>query len=504
MYISSSRATATPRSPGTGTETDPATTTATGAAGPEGPAGPAGPGAPAEPGAPPKATARTRATARVSPNVLALGSVSLVTDISSEMITAVLPMYVIFTLGLSPLQFGALNGMYVGVTALVRVAGGHAADRWQRRKLVAGGGYALSAVCKLGLLAAGSSVPVLGAVIAADRTGKGLRTGPRDALISLSSTPQTLGRSFGVHRALDTVGAFLGPLVAFALLLATPGRYDTVFVVSFGIAALGVLMLVLLVRERRTPAPAGGPAERAGLRDVLALLRHRAYLRVGLAAVLLSAVVIGDSFVYLLLQERLGVPEQYFPLLPLGTAGGYLLLAVPMGRLADRVGRLRVFAAGHGALLAGCLLLFLPWGGIAPIVAVLALHGVFYASTDGVLMAAVGPMVPERLRAGGLSLIQTAQSVAALAASVLFGACWSLWGLRTALAAALVALAVASALAVWILPWRTERRGLDGTAGTDSADSAAGNAEDTGTGTGTEAVAGAVAGDRENSEGNAE
>ncbi|WP_051813170.1 MFS transporter [Streptomyces sp. NRRL S-340] len=445
MYISSSRA-ATPRSPapGTGSGPDPRA---------------AAPPAPAAPQAPPGAGRRARATARVSPTVLALGSVSLVTDVSSEMITAVLPMYVIFTLGLSPLQFGALNGMYVGVTALVRLAGGHAADRWQRRKLVAGSGYALSAVCKLGLLAAGSSVPLLGAVIAADRTGKGLRTGPRDALISLSSTPATLGRSFGVHRALDTAGAFLGPLVAFALLLATPGRYDTVFVVSFGVAVLGVLMLALLVQERRAPAAAGEPERRAGLRDVLALLRHRAYLRVGLAAVLLSAVVIGDSFVYLLLQERLGVPEQYFPLLPLGTAGGYLLLAVPMGRLADRAGRLRVFAAGHLALLTGCLLLFLPWSGPAPVVVVLALHGVFYAATDGVLMAAVGPLVPERLRAGGLSLIQTAQSVAALASSVLFGACWSLWGLRTALAAALAALAVASVLAVWILPWRAERRG---------------------------------------------
>lgn len=249
MYIASSRSTPTP---GSTDSTDSADGTEPAVAGETATETPATPGK----------------RAAVAPNVLALGSVSLITDISSEMITAVLPMYVIFTLGLSPLQFGALNGMYFGVTALVRLAGGHAADRWQRRKLVAGSGYALSALCKLGLFAAGSSVPVLGAVIAADRTGKGLRTGPRDALISLSSTPETLGRSFGIHRALDTTGAFLGPLVAFGLLLANPDRYDTVFVASFCIAAFAVVILALTVRDRRpspwTPRTARPPAPRCG------------------------------------------------------------------------------------------------------------------------------------------------------------------------------------------------------------------------------------------------
>lgn len=122
----------------------------------------------------PKGTAR-----RVSGNVLALGMVSMVTDISSEMVTAVLPVYLVLGLGLSPLQFGVLDGLYSGVTALVRLAGGHVADRFGRFKAVAGFGYGLSAVCKLGLLAAGSSVGAIGAVLAADRTGRGC--GPRPA-----------------------------------------------------------------------------------------------------------------------------------------------------------------------------------------------------------------------------------------------------------------------------------------------------------------------------------
>ncbi|MFC1413272.1 MFS transporter [Streptacidiphilus sp. N1-12] len=404
---------------------------------------------------PASGSAPARSRASVAPNVLALGSVSLVTDISSEMITAVLPMYLIYTLGLNPLQFGALNGMYFGVTALVRLAGGHAADRRRRRKLVAGVGYGLSALCKLGLLAAGSSVPLLGAVIAADRTGKGLRTAPRDALISLSSTPETLGRSFGVHRALDTTGAFLGPLAAFGLLLVAPDRYDTVFVASFCVAAFAVLMLVLLVRDRRQALDA---AEPASLRGALGLLLLPGFRRVCLGAALLGAVTLSDSFVYLLLQQRLAIAAAYFPLLPLGTAAGYLLLAVPLGRVADRLGRLRVFLGGYGALLGAYLLLFGPLGGVALLAVTLVLHGLFYAATDGVLMAAVGPMLPEQLRASGMALVQTGQAVAALGSSVLFGAAWTRWGLHPAVALALAALVAAVLAALWILPLRDEGR----------------------------------------------
>ena len=433
MYISSTRA----NSPGASVSTDSAVL-----------AGAAGPGSPD-----PDASAPARTRAAVAPNVLALGSVSLVTDISSEMITAVLPMYVIFTLGLSPLQFGALNGLYFGVTALVRLAGGHAADRWQRRKLVAGSGYALSALCKLGLLTAGSSVSALGVVIAADRTGKGLRTGPRDALISLSSTPETLGRSFGVHRALDTVGAFLGPVVAFGLLLANPERYDSVFVASFGIAAFGVVMLAVLVRDRTEAVDRENPVSVGAALRLLLLPRFR---RVCFAALLLGVVALSDSFVYLLLQQRLDISAEYFPLLPLGTTAAYLLLAVPFGQLADRVGRIRVFVGGYAALLCAYLMLFGPVGGVVLLLPTLALHGLFYAATDGVLMAAVGPMVPAHLRASGMALIQTGQSVALLASSVLFGAAWDRWGLHTAIALAVVSLAAAILAALWILPLAKE------------------------------------------------
>ncbi|GAA4530609.1 MFS transporter [Amycolatopsis samaneae] len=393
---------------------------------------------------------RKPALRRVSANVVALGMVSLVTDISSEMVTAVLPLYLVLGLGLNPLQFGLLDGLYAGATAVVRLLGGHAADRWGRLKAVAGFGYGLSAVCKLGLLAAGSSVAAIGAVLAADRTGKGLRTAPRDALISLSSDPATLGRSFGVHRAMDTVGAFLGPLVAMAVLWLSLGNYQAVFFTSFCVAAIAVLLLGLFVRDRRSDLE---QRARTTVRAALGLLRDAPFRRISIWAALLGLVTIGDSFVYLVLQRRWSVEPQLFPLLPLGTAGVFLLLAVPLGRLADRVGRWAVFLAGHVALGAALLILAGPTGGIWIAVCALALHGAFYAATDGVLMAAAGPMLPAGLRATGMAVIQTGQAVARMASSVLFGLAWTVWDLRPAVFVAAGVLLVAVLAAAVVKPW---------------------------------------------------
>ncbi|MFJ6082188.1 MFS transporter [Streptomyces sp. NPDC092369] len=405
----------------------------------------------------------------IAPTVLALGTVSLITDVSSEMVTAVLPLYLVTGLGLSPLGFGLLDGVYNGFSALVRLAGGHLADRGGgRHKWVAGLGYGISAACKPLLLLAHTLTPI-GLILAADRTGKGLRTAPRDALISLSATPETRGRAFGVHRAMDTAGALLGPLVAFLILRATVDGYDAVFTVSFCVAVLGVVVLVLFVPGGSTgrPAPPQSltapepPPQRPTLRAALALLAHRDLRRITLCALLLGLATVSDSFVYLLLQHRLGVPDRWFALLPLGTAAAFLLLALPLGRLADRLGRRRVFVAGHGALLLAYALLLTSWHGPALPYAVLLLHGGFYAATDGVLMAAASENVPERLRSSGLAVVQTGQALARFACSLGFGAAWTLWGDRTALLSATVALAACAAFsAVSLRPARAVKEGL--------------------------------------------
>ncbi|AXE24963.1 MFS transporter [Streptomyces globosus] len=401
--------------------------------------------------------ARRRAAA---PTVLALGAVSLVTDVSSEMVAAVLPLYLVAGLGLSPLGFGALDGVYNGVGALVQLAGGHLADRVRSHKLVAGLGYALSAVCKPLLLFAHGLGPVA-LVLALDRTGKGLRTAPRDALISLAAPAGAQGRAFGVHRAMDTTGALLGPLAAFLVLSAAVGGYDAVFGVSACVAALGVVVLVLFVPSGRAAAvPGAGSAVRPGgagprgpgLREAAALLRRPRLRSLAVCAALLGLTTVSDAFLYLLLQDRTGLGERWFPLLPLGTAAVFLLLAVPAGALADRIGRRAVFLAGHALLLAAYgLLLWAPDWQALPLL-VLGLHGLFYAATDGVLPAAVAGAVPDGLRATGMALVGTGQALARFGCSLAFGAAWTVWGGGTALAAAAAGLCCCAAFA-----WRALR-----------------------------------------------
>ncbi|MGY4101455.1 MFS transporter [Nocardia sp. R16R-3T] len=377
----------------------------------------------------------------LSGNVFALGAVSLVTDISSEMMTAVLPVYLVIGLHLSPAVYGVVDGTYTGATALLRLVGGFIADSTRRRKFIAGLGYGLSAVAKLGMLAVGNAVGAIGAVIAIDRTGKGLRTAPRDALITLSTPPQLYGRAFGVHRTMDTIGAFAGPLVALGILSATAQAYDAVFVASFCVAAFGVLVLVLFVRDHRDEQP---PKGRVAPSALVGLIRMVPVRRLVLAACLAGMVTIGDGFVYLLLQQRQHLGVSSFPLLAVGTNLSYLVLATPLGLLADKIGRLKVVLGGYTALVLVYLLLFGPFGGTALLLVVLALYGLFYAATDGVLMALAGPVLPESLRTTGIALIQTGQALSYLVSSVLFGLAWTVWGPANAsrIAAVLVAVAV--------------------------------------------------------------
>nr|WP_229786636.1 MULTISPECIES: MFS transporter [Actinokineospora] len=349
--------------------------------------------------------------------VVLLGTVSLLTDVSSEMVTAFLPVYVIFNLQMSYLQLGLLDGIYTGATAVLRLVGGHVSDRIRRPKAVAVAGYGLSAATRLGFPLVGASAGGLGGVLALDRAGKGLRTAPRDALISLSTPADQLGAAFGVHRMMDTVGALIGPLATFAVLTWLTTSPGPIFMISFCFALLGVIVLVFFVREHRFT----GPRTAVVFRDALGLLRHRGLRRTTVAAGLLGLATISDAFVFVVLQRASGVSPTLLALMPVGTALTFLVLATPLGRLSDRVGRWRVFFAGHVVLLAVYLLLLGPFDGLALVIVTVALHGVFYAATDGVLMAHGATLVPERLRASGLSIVQTGQALARFASSVGFG-----------------------------------------------------------------------------------
>jgi MFS family permease len=395
----------------------------------------------------------------VSRTVIYLGLTSMFTDISSEMVSSILPLYLVLYLGLSPLQFGVVDGLYQGVTALVRVAGGFIADRSHRHKEVAAAGYALSAVCKLGMLAAGGVWTAVVGVIFFDRLGKGIRTAPRDALIALSTPTEELATAFGVHRSLDTVGAMLGPLVAFGLLAVIPGAYDTIFVASFSVALIGLGVLGLFV-ENQPGEPEAVAGNAVSIRFALERLAAPQFRVLVLAGTALALVTVSDGFLYLTLQRRLSFSAGWLPLLYVATSLAYFVLAIPMGQLADRVGRWRVFVTGHVLLLAIYGALLLPTIGLVELGACLLLFGAYYAATDGVLMALASAVLPADLRASSLALLTTATSIARLLASVLFGALWTWWGIQGATLAFLAGLVVAISYTSFALI-RTEKYARD-------------------------------------------
>jgi MFS family permease len=394
---------------------------------------------------------------RIPGAVVAFGVVSLLTDVSSESVAAVLPLYITAVLGMGPLAYGFIDGIYQGVSAAVRILGGWWSDSTRRPKWVAFVGYLTSALSRVGLLLATGFASITAAV-AVDRLGKGLRTGPRDSLIATASDPEDLGRNFGVHRAMDTAGALAGPLLAFAVLAAIPlglGGYHAVFVVSLGFAVLGVLVLGLAVPDLRTAGEELAHTRQSTPRRIalrLTELSQPALRRLLAVAGLLGLVTVGDGFIYLSLSEAGSLATKYFPLLFVGTSAAYMALAIPLGRLADRVGRARVFLIGHVILLGVYALTASGLsGGAWSVVLVLLLLGSFYAATDGVMAALATQSVPEESRASGIAAAQTVVALARFGCSVGFGLLWQLTGREMALWVMACALSMGLAAAVVLL-----------------------------------------------------
>jgi len=393
-----------------------------------------------------------RGARTVSSTVVTLGIVSLLTDISSESVAAILPLYITGVLGLSTIAFGVLDGLYQGVSAIVRIAGGYASDRLDQPKWVAFTGYALAAVARVGLLFA-SGFAAITAVVTADRIGKGIRTAPRDALITASSEPGSLGRAFGVHRMLDNIGAALGPLIAFVILLVVPEGFHIVFTASLAFALIGVLVLGLVVPNVRT-RPAPGAAVRRHTRrprfDWRRIWSGR-MRRVLAAAGILGVLTIGDGFVYLVLQARSDFAAQWFPLLYVGTNVAFLAFAIPLGKLADRVGRGRVFVGGHLALLGAYVVAALAVEDLVATVMCLVFLGAFYAATDGVLAALAAEATTPQTRATGIAAAQTVVALSRFVSAAGFGVLWFAVGREPAMIVVAVLLAVAVPVAALVL-----------------------------------------------------
>jgi len=392
----------------------------------------------------------------VGSNVFFLGLTSLLTDISSEMVTATLPLYLLITLRLAPMQFGLIDGLNQGASVLVRIASGLIADRWRRAKEVAAAGYAFSALCRIGLLLVGRSWLGISGVVLLDRIGKGIRTSPRDAMIAASVPSEKLATAFGVHRAMDTAGAMLGPLVAAGLLALAPGSYDAVFIVSFCFAIVGVAVITLLVEapSANVSKADSPPVTSKIVGQLLARAPFRALVSI---SSLLALTTLSDSFIFLTLQRKFDLSLSLFPLLYVGIALIYMLLAIPTGRLADRWGRRRVFLAGYGLLALVYGLLLLPGLPQALSLGVLLLLGVYYAATDGVLAALASAILPEEWRTTGLAIMTTGTGLARLLASLGYGALWTYLGPNQALSLFLLGLSITVLLA-WVFLSRVERK----------------------------------------------
>ena len=366
-------------------------------------------------------------------------------DVSSEMIHVLLPVFMVSTLGASVASVGLIEGIAEATASISRLFSGVVSDWVRQRKRLVLLGYGLAALSKpLFPLAHG-----VGAVLGArflDRIGKGIREAPRDALIADVTAPDQRGAAYGLRQALDTVGAFVGPLLAMALLLATGDTIRLVFWCAAVPACAAVALVVFAVRESpRRADPARGwqafPLRRAGLRRLPA-----AYWRMLGAVAVFMLARFSEAFLVLAARGR-GLPVGWVPVVYVAMNCVYAAAAYPLGALSDRLGRRRLLILGIGVLVvADGVLAFAPsW----PVVLVGAgLWGLHLAATSGLLSAMVADAAPEDLRGSAFGLFNLVQGVMLLLASVLAGLLWDVAGAPgTFLAGAACALAALPALA---------------------------------------------------------
>lgn len=396
---------------------------------------------------PQKAEGKTSRSGALNRTVIALGFTSFFTDISSEMVAAVIPIFLVTQLGFTPSGFGLFQAAQEVANALLRLAGGAIADRTRRPKETAATGYGISTLTRVGLL--GSTVSGFTPIpfLLVDRLGKGLRTSPRDAMITFATPKNAWGTAFGVHRTMDAAGALLGPLLAFAILSILPGSFDSVFLLSVGFGLLGFAVITVWVRNPKRLVNA--PQRPEGQRLLGQLTQHwvnRGYRRILFLGGAFGVFSIADSFIYLVIFEasreasalsgaigEVGIGIRWFPLFFAGTAVAFLATATPLGKVADRFGRARVWVGGHVVLLGVYLTLLMGGTSLPAIVLVLGLLGVYYGATDGVLPALAAGVIPVESRSSGLALLATVVASARVLSAFGFGLMWEWVGVDRSL-----------------------------------------------------------------------
>lgn len=346
-------------------------------------------------------------------NIVLLGLVSLFVDMSTEMVYPLIPLFLTATLGASPAIVGIIEGIAESIASLLKVFSGYIGDRYHNKKQLAFVGYSASLVYKVILLLAGSWPAVLAARIV-DRTGKGIRTAPRDALVAQSSAKNKLGGSFGIHKMLDMAGSSLGALFAF-IFVATNFGYHRAFLYSM-IPALAGILIIFAVTEKKSD---GTRQETFRLRGLKLDGRLKTYLAV---IFIFSLGNSSNTFLLLKAQAR-GFSAAQVLLLYLIFNVATSILAIPSGRLSDKVGRSRVLVPGY--LIYGFVYLGFAWMAAKPAIWVLFVaYGAYTAFISGAERAFIAENAPPDLKGTVLGLYGMLQGIGLLLASIIAGFMW--------------------------------------------------------------------------------
>ena len=359
---------------------------------------------------------------QIPSSVWALGFVSLLMDTSSEMVNALLPLYLVTVLGTSTFMVGMIEGIAEATASIVKIFSGALSDRLGKRKPIVAAGYGLAAATKPVFPLAGS----VGWIVAArfvDRVGKGIRDAPRDALIADISPAEIRGAAFGLRQSLDTAGAFLGPLFAIILMALTASNFIIVFWIAVIPAMLSFALIVLAVDE---PDPAPTKIARPPLsRAELARLGGSFWLVVGVATIFTLARF-SEAFL-LLRAQSVGFPPALAPSVMLIMNVVYAFSAWPVGWLSDRIGRGGLLMGGFSVLVVADLMLaFAP--NMTVVAAAAAAWGLHMGLTQGLLASLVADTAPDDLRGTAFGVLSFVTGIGVLAASLIAGTLWDIFG----------------------------------------------------------------------------
>ena len=358
----------------------------------------------------------------IPPGIWVLGFVSLLMDISSEMIHSLLPLFMVTILGTSTMAVGLVEGLAESVALVVKVFSGTLSDYWGKRKGLALFGYALGAFTKP-LFAVASGVGLVLTARLLDRVGKGVRGAPRDAMVADITPPQLRGAAFGLRQSLDTVGAFFGPLLAVGLMLLWANDFRAVFWVAVfpGLMAVVLLLFGIHEPEHRQASKGRNPIRW----DNLTRLGSAYWWVVGFGAIFTLARF-SEAFLVLRAQHG-GIPIALVPLVMVAMNLIYALSAYPFGKLSDRMSHMRLLALGLLVLIVADLVLAMNdhWGVVLLGVGLWGLH---MGMTQGLLATMIADTAPADLRGTAFGFFNLASGLAMLIASVLAGFLWDQFG----------------------------------------------------------------------------